>query len=105
MTRINGHTSPNMPSLKLPLSVLNAVDYAPGNTIRERIKHVSKRTFVDQPTNLEYRFPWRTISTWLYRYKRHGITTLDNRTRSDKNSTRKVQVNELAEAINDIILP
>lgn len=58
---------------------------------------------ISQPTNHEYRFTWRTISTWLYRYKRHGITTLDNRTRSDKSSTRKVQVNELAEAINDII--
>ncbi len=102
MTPISGH-SPKKPSLELRLRVLSAVDYAPGNTIRARIKHVSKRTFVDQPTNREYHFTWRTISTWLYRYKRHGITTLDNRTRSDKNRTRKVQVNELAEAINDVI--
>lgn len=103
MTCISGHTSPKKPSLELRLRVLSAVDYAPGATIRARIKNVSERTFIDQPTNLEYRFTWRTISTWLYRYKRHGITTLDNRTRSDRNTTRKVQVNELAEAINDVI--
>jgi len=50
-----------------------------------------------------YQFTWRTISTWLYRYKKYGITTLDNKTRSDKNTYRKVQVNELAEAISDIL--
>lgn len=43
MTRINGHISPKKPSLELRLSVLSAVDYAPGNTSRARIKQVSKR--------------------------------------------------------------
>ena len=28
------------------------------------------------------RFTWRTISTWLYRHKKHGMTTLQNKTRT-----------------------
>ncbi len=91
------------PPLELRLRVLSAVDYAPGDTIRARIKHVAERTFVDQPSGLEYRFTWRTISTWLYRFKKHGITTLDRKTRADKNTYRKIQVNELAEAINEVL--
>ncbi len=91
------------PPLELRLRVLSAVDYAPGNTIRARIKQVAKRTFVDTQTGHEYQFTWRTISTWLYRHKVHGITTLDNRIRADKGFLRKVQLNELAEAINDIL--
>lgn len=91
------------PPLELRLRVLSAIDYAPGNSIVARIKNVSQRTFIDEQTDCTYQFTWRTISTWLYRFKKHGITTLDNKTRSDKNSYRKVQVNELAEAISDII--
>ncbi len=91
------------PPLELRLRVLSAIDYAPGNSIQARIKSVSKRTFKDEQTECVYQFTWRTISTWLYRFKKNGITTLDNKTRSDKNSYRKVQVNELAEAINEII--
>ncbi len=89
--------------LELRLRVLSAIDYASGNSITARIKNVSERTFTDQKTGCDYQFTWRTISTWLYRFKKRGITTLDNKTRADKNSYRKVQVNELAEAINDII--
>jgi putative transposase len=93
----------NKPSLELRLSVIAAVDYAQGNSIRERIKHVSGRTFTDPLSDLQYRFTWRTISTWLYRFKKRGITSVDNKTRSDKNSYRKVQANELAEAINEVL--
>ena len=91
------------PSLALRLRVLSALDYAPGNSIRARIKAVSERTFADPQTGFSYQFTWRTISTWLYRHKKHGITTLDNKTRADKNTYRKVQVNELAEAISDVL--
>ncbi len=91
------------PPLELRLRVLSAIDYAPGNSIQARIKKVATRTFIDQQTGNEYRFTWRTISTWLYRFKKRGITTLDNKSRADKNSYRKVQLNELAEALNDII--
>lgn len=103
MTTNSTKQSNTKPPLELRLRVLSAIDYAPGNSIQARIKSVAKRTFTDEQTGGEYRFTWRTISTWLYRFKKHGITTLDNKTRSDKNTTRKVQVNELAEAINEII--
>ncbi|MDD4976210.1 MAG: DDE-type integrase/transposase/recombinase [Bacteriovorax sp.] len=91
------------PPLELRLRVLSAVDYAPGDSIVARIKSVSERTFVDEQTRREYKFAWRTISTWLYRFKSKGMTTLDNKTRADKNCYRKVQVSELAEAINEVI--
>jgi putative transposase len=92
-----------IPPIEIRLRVLSAIDYASGNSIQARIKKVSEQTFKDGQTGCVYQFTWRTISTWLYRFKKHGVTTLDNKTRSDKNSYRKVQVNELAEAINDII--
>ena len=38
------------PSLALRLRVLSALDYAPGNSIRARIKAVSERTFADPQT-------------------------------------------------------
>ena len=91
------------PPLEIRLQVLSAVDYAPGHSIRERIKSVAERTFVDKQTDIHYHFTWRTISTWLYRFKKNGITTLDNKTRADKNHYRKVQPNELAEAINELL--
>ncbi len=91
------------PPLELRLRVMSAVEYAPGNSIRARIKQVAKRNFVDQQSGLVYRFTWRTISTWLYRFKKHGITALDRKTRADKNTYRKIQVNELAEAIHEIL--
>lgn len=91
------------PPLELRLRVLSAVDYAPGNSIQARIQKVSEQTFVDEQTGRDYQFTWRTISTWLYRFKKRGITTLDNKTRADKNSYRKININELSEAINDIL--
>lgn len=91
------------PPFELRLQVLSAIDYAPGATIRERIKQVAQRRFKDSVSGIEYQFTWRTISTWLYRFKKHGMTALDNKTRSDKNGYRKVQINELAEAIQGVL--
>lgn len=91
------------PPLELRLRVLSAIDYAPGDSLRERIKHVSGRVFTDERTGVDYRFTWRTIETWRYRFKKHGITTLAPKTRSDMNTHRKVQVNELAEAIHEML--
>lgn len=91
------------PPLDIRLRVLSAVDFAPGETIRDRIKHVAQHPFVDANTGCEYRFTWQTISTWLYRFKKRGITSIDNKTRADKNAYRKVQRNELAEAINEVL--
>jgi putative transposase len=88
---------------ELRLRVISAVDHADGNSIRERIKATSKRTFYDDATGCEHTFTWRTISTWVYRFKKDGITSIDNKTRSDKHSHRKIQVSELAEAINETL--
>ena len=91
------------PPVELRLRVLSAIEYADGNTKRERIKNVAKRIFHDEHTRLDYKFTWRTISTWAYRFKKRGITSIDNKTRADKHSYRKVQVNELAEAIHETL--
>ena len=91
------------PSFELRLRVLNAVHDAPGSTMRERIKYAADKTFVDGLSGQPYRFTWRTVSTWLYRHKRHGIATLENKTRADKNISRKVQVSQLAQAIHEVL--
>ena len=91
------------PSFELRLRVLNAVFDAPGNTMRERIRFVATKTFTDVLSGHAYQFTWRTISTWLYRHKKNGMTTLINKTRSDKDAYRKVQVNQLAEAIHETL--
>lgn len=91
------------PPVELKLRVLSAVDYASGESIRARIKEVAKRTFTDNQTGCEYCFTWRTIETWNSRFKKDGITSVESKTRSDKNQYRKVQPNELAEAINEVL--
>lgn len=91
------------PPLELRLRVLAAIDYAPGDCIRDRIKHVANRTFTDTQQQREYRFTWRTVSTWLYRFKKRGITTLDNRRRADLGQPRKIAVAQLAEAIHTVL--
>lgn len=96
-------SSSRVPPLVVRLQVLAAIDYAPGNTIRDRIKAVSKQPFMDKQTGQTYQFTWRTIETWLCRYNKHGVTTLDTRTRADKHTQRKILVSELAEAINDVL--
>ena len=92
-----------IPTLEVRLRVLATVDVAPGASIRARIVHASQQSYVCPKTQHEYRFTWRTISTWLYRYKKDRITTIDKKTRSDKASQRKVQVAELAQAINEVL--
>lgn len=91
------------PPFELRLRVLSAVDYAPGDSIQGRIRSVAQRVFFDESTGREFQFTARTISTWLYRFKKRGVTSLDNKSRSDKNSYRKIEVRELAEAINEIL--
>ena len=92
-----------VPPLMIRLQVLAAIDYAQGNTLRDRIKAVSQKQFVDQQSGRTYQFTWRTIETWLCRYNKHGVTTLDKHPRADKNTQRKISVPELAEAINEVL--
>src|SRR5690606_19262621 len=56
-------------------------------------------TFTDEEGNPR-QFTRRTIETWYYRYKNHGITGMTNSSRCDKGKTRKVTPEELLEAIN-----
>jgi len=82
------------------MMVLAAIDVADGNSIRERIVNVSKRIFHDE-NNVAHRFTWRTIQTWYSRYKKDGIT-LNPKSRSDRGKPRKVNPEELLEAIDSV---
>ena len=97
-TPITG-TSMNRPSIYLKMKVLGAIDIAEGKTRDARIKNVAQMTFTDEEGK-PHQFTWRTIQTWHYRYKNHGITAMENQSRSDKGRTRKVTPEEVLEAIN-----
>lgn len=81
------------------MRVLGAVDTVAGPTRHERVHQVAAMTFLDEEGNAR-QFTWRTIQTWYYRYKNHGITGMTNRVRSDKGQVRKVTPEELLEALN-----
>jgi putative transposase len=98
------HTQPRrilmkQPSVYLKMRVLGAVDTVPGRTRHERILGVADIAFLDEEGNPR-RFTWRTIQTWFYRYKNHGITGMTNRPRKDKGQVRKATPEELLEALN-----
>ena len=90
------------PTAYLKMRVLGAIDMAGGDTIRERIRAVSQTKFTDENGHAR-QFTWRTIETWLMRYNKHGVTSLDNQTRSDKGRPRKVILEELQEAIEKVL--
>ena len=71
------------PSIYLKMKVLGAIDIAPGKTRDERVRNVAAMTFLDEEGN-QYQFTWRTIQTWYYRYKNHGVTGVDTSPRADK---------------------
>jgi transposase InsO family protein len=83
------------------MRVLGAIEFAPGHSIVERIKHVSTITFTDD-NDRRFQFTWRTIQTWYSRYKKDGVTSMQPRVRSDKGLPRKVQPETLAEAIDQV---
>ena len=87
------------PSVYLKMRVLGAVDTAPGRTRHDRVHAVAAMTFVDDDGHAR-QFTWRTIQTWFYRYKNHGITGVTPQPRSDKGQVRKATPEELLEAIN-----
>jgi putative transposase len=87
------------PSAYLKMRVLGALDTVEGRTRHERVHHVAAMTFLDEEGNPR-QFTWRTIQTWYYRYKNHGITGVTSQPRQDKGLTRKVTPEELLEAIN-----
>ena len=75
------------PTAYLKMRVLGAIDLAPGRTERDRIRHVAERSFVDEYGHAHV-FTWRTIETWLVRYRKHGVTVMHNKPRSDKGALR-----------------
>lgn len=88
-------------SVYMKLRVLGAIDSMPGNTIVSRIKEVSKLTFHDEE-GVPYIFTWRTIQTWLSIYKQGGVEMLKSRPRKDKGKQRKVNLESLQEAIDQV---
>ena len=90
------------PSIYLKMKVLGAIDVAPGRTRDERVRNVAEMIFLDEEGN-QCRFTWRTIQTWYYRYKNHGVTSMDTSPRADKGKPRKVTPEEVLEAINQAL--
>jgi len=90
------------PTPYLKMRVLGAIDMAEGNSIQARIKQVSALTFTDEEGHAR-QFTWRTIQTWLTRYKKHGVTALENTTRSDKGQPRQLKPEALLEAIRAVL--
>jgi putative transposase len=88
-----------LPSVYLKMRVLGALDTVEGRTRQQRVHNVAAMTFLDEEGNSR-QFTWRTIQTWFYRYKNHGITGMTNNPRNDKGHTRKISPEELLEAIN-----
>src|SRR4051794_34539523 len=95
----NRRTLMKLPSVYLKMRVLGAVDTVEGRTRHERIHNVAALTFLDEEGNPR-QFTWRTIQTWFYRYKNHGITGMTNHPRKDKGQTRKTTPEEVLEALN-----
>ena len=85
----------------LKMRVLGAIDFAVGKTIRDRIKAVSQMGFKDED-GVAHRFTWRTIETWLCRYRKRGITAMQPRPRGDRGAVRKVNLEQLQEAIDAV---
>jgi putative transposase len=90
------------PSIYLKMKVLGAIDVAPGKTRDERVRNVAEMIFLDEEGN-QYQFTWRTIQTWYYRYKNHGVTAMETSSRADKGRPRKVTPEEVLEAINQAL--
>lgn len=90
------------PTPYLKMRVLGAIDMAPGNSIQARIKAVSQMTFTDEEGHPR-QFTWRTIQTWYSRYQKHGVTVMENKPRSDKGKTRKVVLEDVAEAVQKVL--
>ena len=95
----NWRTLRKQPSVYLKMRVLGAIDSVQGKTRHERIHNVAAMTFLDEE-GMPRQFTWRTIQTWHYRYKNHGITGMTQQPRKDKGQARKVTPEELLEAIN-----
>lgn len=89
------------PTTYLKMRVLGAIDMAEGHCIAARIKAVSEMSFSDEDGEAR-RFTWRTIQTWYSRYKKHGVTVMENKPRCDKGKVRKVVLEDVLAAIESV---
>ena len=86
-------------SVYLKMRILGAIESAEGRSRVSRIKNIAKLVFLDDE-GIKRKFTWRTISTWYYRYKISGITSVEKKERKDKGLLRKTTPEEMMEAIN-----
>jgi len=86
----------------LKMRVLGALEFAPGKTKAERLRHVGDMVFTDEE-GCARQFTWKTIQTWLWRYERFGVMSMQNKARSDKGKRRKVSPEELLSAIEQVL--
>ncbi len=84
----------------LRMRVLGALEYAEGDSKLARYKAVSQMTFTDE-CGKSHQFRPKTIESWWYYYQRNGVT--DHTGRSDKGTSRKVQPEDLLEAIEQVL--
>jgi len=84
----------------LKMRVLGALEYAAGNSMEARYQAVSQMIFQDEE-GTPRQFTWRTIQTWWYFYRKHGIT--ESPARADKGTVRKVVPEQLATAIETVL--
>jgi transposase InsO family protein len=89
------------PTPYLKMRVLGAIDMAEGKSIHARIQAVSQMRFTDEDGQSR-QFTWRTIQTWLSRYKKHGVTVMENKIRSDKGKVRKVSIEDVQDALRKV---
>ena len=82
------------------MKVLGALEFADGDSLKERYLSVSKQIFKDEEGH-PHQFTWRTIQTWWYHYRQHGVT--EPKTRIDTNRPRKVVPEELLQAIEKVL--
>ncbi|NOZ72534.1 MAG: transposase family protein [Chloroflexi bacterium] len=82
------------------MRVLGALEYAEGDSNVARYKTVSRMIFNDED-GIPRQFTWKTIQTWWYHYREHGIT--EPKSRVDKDTLRKVVPEELLEAIEKVL--
>lgn len=84
----------------LKMKVLGALEFAQGDTLVSRYKAVAGIIFRDEEGH-PHQFTWRTIQTWWFNYRRHGIT--EPASRCDTSSPRKVTPEELLVAIEKVL--
>ena len=86
----------------LRMKVMGAIEFAEGNSIRDRLHKVSEMYFKDEE-GFSRKFTWRTIETWRTRFNQKGLPGIQINTRGDKGQTRKMAPGELSEAIQQVL--